>query len=164
MIRLRDTTGKFIQKYPVNVYKVYPREYRTWRSMVERCTKLDHHAYSDYGGRGITVDENWRTNFWSFLTDVGPKPSEDVSLDRIDNDKGYYKENIRWATQAIQCRNTRYNININYRGKTQCLMDWSRELRIPFATLAKRKRSGWSDLDVLTKPINLRKSRGRKLY
>lgn len=79
-------------------------EYRTWSSMKNRCYNQKGPNYSRYGGRGITVCEEWRSNFDNFLRDMGARP-QGTTLDRIDNDLGYFKENCRWATNAEQSRN-----------------------------------------------------------
>lgn len=81
------------------------KEYRIWESMVRRCYNHSHPAFANYGGRGIAVCDKWRT-FAGFFSDMGRKPNG-LSLDRIDNDKGYYKDNCRWATTTEQARNRR---------------------------------------------------------
>lgn len=80
-------------------------EYFTWRSMLARCTNLNHHAWDNYGGRGITVCEDWHV-FSNFLRDMGDRP-DGKTLDRINNDAGYFKENCRWATRSEQQKNRR---------------------------------------------------------
>lgn len=82
-------------------------EYRSWSHMLERCYNPNSHAYSRYGGRGITVCDRWRYNYPNFLADMGRRPSLKHSLDRIDNDKNYYLENCRWALPNIQNANRR---------------------------------------------------------
>ena len=81
--------------------------YGIWKGMKDRCTKPNHHAFSSYGGRGITVDPRWMASYDAFIEDVGPRPSLQHSLDRIDVDKGYYPENVRWATFRVQVSNRR---------------------------------------------------------
>ena len=81
-------------------------EYQSWHSMGQRCLNPNHHAYADYGGRGIDIDPRWVESFEVFLAEMGPR-LEGTSLDRIDNDAGYWASNCRWATVAEQMRNRR---------------------------------------------------------
>lgn len=84
--------------------------YRTWHCMMQRCTNPKHKRYSYYGGRGIAICSEWREDFRNFYRDMGDRP-EGLTLDRIDADKGYYKENCKWATLSEQNYNTRRSIN-----------------------------------------------------
>lgn len=81
------------------------RTYVSWAQMKQRCDNPNHHAADAYQGRGITYDPDWDCYDY-FLRDMGPRP-ENTSLDRIDNDKGYYKGNCRWATKKEQANNQR---------------------------------------------------------
>jgi hypothetical protein len=80
-------------------------EYGTWSSMKDRCLCPNNDSYDRYGGRGITVCERWLNSFENFFNDMGHKPSLEHSLDRINNDLGYSKENCRWATKSEQAYN-----------------------------------------------------------
>jgi len=80
--------------------------HNSWRKMIERCTKKNHAQFGDYGGRGITICQRWRTSFSAFVSDVGRRP-DGKTLDRINNDRGYYRENCRWATKEQQAANRR---------------------------------------------------------
>ena len=82
-------------------------EYRIWRAMIDRCHYPSNQAYSRYGGRGILVCEEWRHSFENFIEYMGLRPSDEHSIDRIDNDKGYEPGNCRWATALEQARNKR---------------------------------------------------------
>lgn len=87
-------------------------EYRSWNHMKRRCYGPSNPAYPRYGGRGITVCDRWRTDFAAFLTDMGPRPTDGHSIDRIDNDGNYEPGNCRWATDFEQARNTRANVPV----------------------------------------------------
>jgi len=94
-------------------------EYEIWAGIRKRVNNDNDKLYPYYGGRGITYDPRWE-DFSTFLADVGYRPSKEHSLDRIDNDKGYFASNVRWATREEQARNRRNNIP--YEGVT--LKEW----------------------------------------
>lgn len=83
-----------------------PKEYDSWVNMRQRCANPNHVKYDMYGGRGITVCDEWN-DFENFISDMGFRPSKNHTIDRIDNEKGYYKENCRWATKSDQVINQR---------------------------------------------------------
>ncbi len=85
----------------------YTAEYTTWRGMKTRCYNPNATGYEDYGGRGITVAAEWLDSFETFYKDMGSKPDSSYSIDRIDNNKGYSKDNCRWASKATQTYNRR---------------------------------------------------------
>lgn len=85
---------------------LYHPLYNTWQQMRQRCNNPRHHAFQNYGGRGITVCSRWN-NFACFVEDMGDRPSDEYTIDRIDNDKGYFPRNCRWATHAEQGENKR---------------------------------------------------------
>lgn len=106
--------------------------YKCWSNMKSRCTNPNVPSYSSHGKRGINYIQRWEL-FNNFLEDMGEKP-HGLTLDRIDNNKGYCKENCRWATYKEQNNNRRNNRL--FRGKN--LTEWSKLLEIPLSTLAAR--------------------------
>lgn len=89
-------------------------EYQVFNAARKRCFNKTDPAYARYGGRGITMCPEWATSFETFWADMCPRPSPDLSLDRLDNDKGYSKENCRWATSSEQRLNSRAVLKAAY--------------------------------------------------
>ena len=117
--------NKYIIKHGLSHHELY----NTWHNMIRRCENKKTHNYDRYGGRGIFVCEEWH-DLKNFVKDMHPKPSQKHSIDRINNDDGYYKENCRWALIEEQVSNTRSNVFETYLGKTLTVTQWSRELNI----------------------------------
>jgi hypothetical protein len=84
-----------------------PAEYEAWKSMIQRCTNRRHFKFPSYGGRGLEVYRPWRESFECFLQHIGQRPSPKHSLDRQNNEFGYFPGNVRWATASEQQRNRR---------------------------------------------------------
>lgn len=125
-------------------------EHRIWAAMKSRCYNSKTPYYHNYGGRGITICQRWRESFLNFLADMGPKPFPEATIERVDNDAGYSKENCRWATRLEQGQNTRKAQMLTYNGETMCLSAWARRLGINLSTLACRLKRGWSIPKALT--------------
>jgi len=107
--------------------------YRSWSDMKSRCNDPNTLDYKRYGGRGIKVCDRWNA-FQLFYADMGEKP-KGLSLERIDNNKGYSPDNCKWATRKEQSRNQRPNRMITYFGETKCLAEWAESLGINGTTL-----------------------------
>lgn len=113
--------------------------YKIYTSMKSRCLNKQHPAYDRYGGRGIKIDTLWAEDYMSFKRDVGDRPSPKHSLDRINNEGNYTKENVRWATRREQQNNTRTNIFITYLNQTKTMAEWDNYLDLKKGTLKRKK-------------------------
>ena len=102
-----------------------------------------------YWGRGIRVCKRWIDSYKNFISDVGRRPSPKHSLDRINNDGSYEPENVRWAIRSIQNRNSRRNHWITWKGRTQCIADWNKELGY---RIEGRLNAGWPLSIVMPHP------------
>lgn len=130
------------------------RLYRIWSGMKTRCYSQADHNYKRYGARGITMDENWRNDFVAFrewALQNGYK--DDLSIDRIDNDGPYSPQNCRWSSKKDQNNNRRTNTYITYKGETRTVSEWAEITGIKKATLAQRKRNGWTDEECIEVPV-----------
>jgi hypothetical protein len=131
--------------------KKHKSTYNSWKDMLSRCDDSTHPSYKNYGGRGIKVSEDWH-KFENFLFDMGPKPPG-RSIDRIDNDVGYSKENCRWADRKTQARNTRKNHWVEINGQRKIIADWALELGISPITVASRLNQGWDEQRAIVTPV-----------
>jgi len=134
--------------------------YWVWTSMIARCTNPNQRAYASYGGRGIMVCDRW-LKFIEFYRDMGHAPAG-MSLDRIDNNKGYSPENCRWATQIEQMNNIRANRILECDGQRHTVAQWSRITGIKTMTILSRLSRGSSDKSALTEPLQNQDRRKRK--
>ena len=126
--------------------------YQSWHGMMQRCTNPNNKKYSRYGGRGITVCDRWK-DYSAFLEDMGPRP-EKLTIERLDNSKGYSKSNCKWATKAEQNRNHCRNRLLTYQGRSMIAPDWAKELGLPMSCISGRLKRGWSVDKALSLPLN----------
>lgn len=131
------------------------RLYDIWRSMKQRCYNPKTNRYKKYGGRGITVCDEWKDNFQSFYDwAMSNGYSDDLSIDRIDPNGNYESNNCRWATAKQQANNRTNNNIIEFNGEVHTLAQWSEITGIKMATIGARLQKGWSVSDALTiKPL-----------
>ena len=127
-------------------------EYRIWRHMRTRCENPKTPAFKHYGGRGIAVCDRWKT-FENFFEDMGTRPTESHSIDRIDNNVGYELLNCRWATSTEQNRNRRDNRIFNVNGIEACLAEHCERLNLKYKTVHRRLVSGKSIEEALNVTI-----------
>lgn len=103
----------------------YERIYSAWINMKTRCYNKNSIQFSDYGGRGILISEEWRFNFKEFKDwSIKNGYAEKLTIDRIDNSRGYSSENCRWVDMYQQARNKRSNINFEINGLSKCMKEW----------------------------------------
>lgn len=120
-------------------------EYQIWKAIKARCSKTSGTICKNYKARGIIVCKEWENDFPRFLGDMGMRPIGNFTIERIDNNKGYTKENCKWADRAAQSRNRRSNRFITHNGITLCLTDWARKLNVTVSCLVKRlDKLGWT--------------------
>lgn len=125
-------------------------DFHVFSGMLTRCFNPKDHTYKRYGGRGIRVCDRWREGgFWVFLSDMGPRPSPDHSIDRIDNDGHYEPGNCRWATPKEQGRNRRTNRLITHDGLTLPMSEWAERLGVKRQMIQDRLNKGWPVEKVL---------------
>lgn len=137
------------------------KTYQAWRHMRERCEKPKHKSFPDYGGRGISVCERWQ-DFSNFYSDMGDLPFG-MTIERIDNNKGYSPENCRWATQKEQANNRRNNRLISLDGITKTLSQWSEFVEISYDTLSLRMARGWTISEAFFTPVKKQKNSRRQM-
>lgn len=137
--------------------------YRVWGQMIQRCTNPNHDSYHNYGGRGITVCDDWK-DFEIFALEMGEDWKEGLTLDRKDNDKGYSKENCEWVTRSEQLKNRRPRSEWKNSGKrpAQLIVQTPKgemPLRraaevygVHWATITHRLARGWDPIEAVTTP------------
>ena len=131
------------------------RLFGIWASMKARCHNHNNRAYPQYGGRGISVCDEWRCNFTSFRDwAMSHGYQENLSIDRIDNNGDYSPRNCRWGDRVVQQNNTRRNRNITFQGKTLTMAEWSRDVGISWHVIWNRLNRGWSVERALTEPVH----------
>ncbi len=117
--------------------------YKIWASMLQRVLNRNDLKYADYGGRGIDVDPRW-LEFENFLSDMGEPPFAGASIDRLENDKGYWKENCRWASRVDQANNKRNNVEVTFGSRTLTISQWEVLKGWKAGVIHSRLRRGWS--------------------
>jgi hypothetical protein len=122
--------------------------------MIQRCNNPKCPDYKYYGGRGIIVCKRWRgeNGFINFLKDMGKSPSG-KTLDRKNNNSGYFKKNCQWSTRKQQVRNMRSNRFYHFNNKDQILNDWAKEYHVKRQTLSRRLSKGMSIKEALLTPV-----------
>lgn len=126
-------------------------EYRSWSHMKGRCYNPTDTFYKNYGGRGITICEEWRKSFSAFYKYMGTKPHKTDSIDRINNAGNYEPGNVRWADRKTQNNNKKTNHFITINGTTKSIAQWAKTKKVPQYLITNRLRRGWSPQDAVIK-------------
>lgn len=124
----------------------------TWKSMKDRCQNPKAKEYSYYGGRGIFVCERWQS-LANFVSDMGPHPGKQYTLDRIDNNGPYSPENCRWATRREQMLNRRNTQMVTAFGQTKPLYTWAEEFKLAPSVIKMRLKRGWPPEIAIKEPL-----------
>ncbi len=124
-------------------------EYAVWCSIIDRCENPNSRFFFNYGGRGIHIQPEWRASFERFFSDMGPRPTKDMTVERRDTNGPYSKENCYWSDRQTNNNNKRNNRLLTARGMTLTMADWSRIVSTNYSTIRSRKRLGYSDEQAL---------------
>ena len=134
--------------------EIHTRLYKIWGNMCNRCSNPNNPAWDRYGKRGILVCDDWKLyeNFRDWAKSNGY--NDDLTIDRIDNDRGYNPDNCRWADRYTQANNKRDNHIVEFKGQKKTLSEWASYLGIPYKTLHNRVvRLNWDIERAFTQPM-----------
>lgn len=124
-------------------------EWKIWSKIKDRCFNPNCKEYPHYGARGVIMCAEWRDDFAAFLAHIGPRPSRDYSIERINNAGNYEPGNVRWATDLEQGRNRRNNRLLTVDGVTRCASEWAEVTGIKSATIINRMNKNWEPTAVV---------------
>lgn len=127
--------------------------HRAWCAIKGRCLNPRHKQYAAYGGRGVQICDRWRESFGKFLADLGRRLSSEHSIDRIDNDRGYFPGNVRWATRNEQQQNRRSNVRVTVDGVTKCATEWARLNGLADHVVLRRLKARWRPEFAVSVPV-----------
>ena len=146
------------------------RLYRVWANIKARCYYKKCNDYNDYGGRGISMCEEWKNSFlcfykWAYKNGYNEKAEKwQCTIERIDVNGNYEPSNCKWVTIKEQANNKTNNFKVTYKGETKTLAMWAEELDLPYKTLYSRlKYRNWSIEEAFEKPIG-NNGGSKKLY
>lgn len=131
-------------------------EHGIWRGIKKRCYAPKTKHFDRYGGRGIEMCERWRNSFSAFYNDMGPRPTPEHSIERVNNNGDYEPENCKWATGVEQGSNKRNNRLLTHSGQTLTISEWCRVLGFSETVITMRLKRGWSIEQAITRPLKNR--------
>lgn len=139
------------------------RLYNIWIDMRKRCFDERFKHYENYGGRGITICDEWNSDFMNFYNwSIENGYDKKLTLDRIDNDGNYTPKNCRWVTRIVQNNNTRKNVFIDFKGEKYTIAQLARKYGLNPKTIVYRIENGYTDDEIIAKPNTVKRKR-RKL-
>lgn len=148
-----------VRRSPKSHGKTKTRIYRIWHHMKNRViNKREGYEFISISNEWLIFENFYNDMYDSYIDHVNQYGEKNTTIDRIDGTKGYYKNNCRWATYAVQNRNLSDNHLITYNGETKCLVDWAKEVGIKYNTIIERLDRGWSVEDSLTIPPRYRRA------
>ncbi len=126
----------------------------TWYAMKDRCLNENSKDWDNYGGRGITIHPLWIKSFEAFYLYIGPRPTPDCTIERVDYNKGYVPGNVKWLPRREQPKNKRDNIRITAWGETKLVSEWGQDPRCPVNEFCiyKRLKRGWEEERAVITP------------
>ena len=154
-----DNTIKASLKHGFVVGGEIEKLYHIWLGMKQRCSNPKCKEYDNYGGRGITVCDEWKNDYaafrqWAYSNGYDKtKNKKECSIDRIDNNKGYSPDNCRWADSYTQANNKNNNVCITYNNMTHTISEWSQITGISREVIKGRLKMGWNIEDTLSRPV-----------
>jgi hypothetical protein len=122
-------------------FKSFSKEHYAWSSIKQRCLNPNNSGYKNYGGRGITICDEWKNDFKAFYRAVGDAPTFQHSIERINNNGNYEPGNVKWATKEEQANNRRGNNLITIEGVTKTFSQWVKESNLKYSTVWERYNS-----------------------
>ena len=126
------------------------RLYRIWSNIKTRCYNTNDSHYERWGAKGVVMCDEWRNDFKAFYDwAMANGYSDELTIDRIENNKGYEPTNCRWVTLAENNRNKPHVKYITYNGKTQTIGQWTKELGLGKETIRERLKRGWNETEAL---------------
>lgn len=142
--------------------KPYDKAYAVWCKIKRRCLNPKSPDWHLYGGRGITICEEWKNSFQKFIAHVGEPPSARHSIDRINNELGYQPGNVRWATPIEQANNKRNNRKVILNGREISLREASLETGIKRECIARFNREYGASLEEIVSFVRSKKYKNQK--
>lgn len=148
---------EFNQKRCITHNDRFSRLHNIWGGLKQRCNNVNYKHYKHYGGRGIEVCKEWEESYIVFREWANNNGySRELTIDRIDNDKGYYPENCRWADRITQMNNRRNNHIVEYNGEILTIDQICRKYNKPYNNVISRLSLGWNIDDAINKEIRNR--------